>query len=148
MSPPGTVYKFRPNPGANIMSSSSELLRCYRESDLCVASFLCPCVVYGCNERYVDERNDMGFLCCLTGIICVPVCFSLPCTAWSRAKARSLVGLGDEPWIVDACASLFCPCCVIAQVARAIRAIGYDGREADLPIFSGGPPDVEDDMIR
>ena len=125
------------------MSGSVELCKCYRDADICLGSFFCPCIMHGCNERFIDERNDMGFLCCVGFVTCLPCAFSIPCIAWSRAKTRSLVGLNREPWVVDACASTFCPCCVLAQIARALRSVGYDGSEVDEPLFSGAPPEVE-----
>ena len=48
--------------------------------------------------------------------------------AWSRAKTRSLMGLPDEPWIVDMTAACCCPLCVLSQQAIALRKVALDNK--------------------
>ena len=134
-----------PNPGADHMRGTGSLLigNC-TEPDLQCCALVCPCLMYGCNERHIDERNDCGALC-------VPAClFMGPCCmlAWSRAKTRSLMGLPDEPWIVDICAACCCPVCTLAQSAVALRLVSLDNNLGlDNPLGSK-PPAVVHDMDR
>ena len=57
-----------PNPGADHMRGTGSLVigNCF-EPDLQCCAVVCPCMMYGCNERHIDERNDCGALC-------VPAC--------------------------------------------------------------------------
>jgi len=112
-----------PNPGADQMRGTGHLLLCCFEPDLALASVLCPCFLYACNERFVDERNDCGGLCA-PAFFLAPPCM----IAWTRAKTRSLMGLPDEPWIVDMSAAMCCPCCTLVQSSRALRRVALDNR--------------------
>lgn len=137
----GRPIKSRNNPGAETMDDSFDLVGFYKEADICVCSFFMPCIQYGCNERYIDERNDMGFLCCLCyACSCViPVCGPMLMLTWQRAKFRELVGLPKEPWVVDYCASCCCHFCTLSQIGRGIRNVGYDGTTD----FIGAPDTME-----
>jgi|EP00945_MAST-04E_sp_MAST-4E-sp1_P000037 hypothetical protein len=142
----GRPIKDKNNPGAETMDDSFDLCGFWKEVDLMVASFGFPCVAYGCNERWIDERNDMGFLCCLCyscSCIFCPVVGPVGMLTWERAKFRELSGQSPEPWIVDCCASFFCHCCTLSQIGRGLRNLGYDGTEDVI----GGPP-TSVDMLR
>lgn len=143
-------YEGRPiltkgNPGAETMDDSFDLCGWWKEADICLCSFCLPCVQFGCNERYIDERNDMGFLCCLcyTCSCVLPVCGPILITTWQRAKFRELTGQSPEPWIVDYCSSSWCHPCTLSQIGRGLRNLGYDGTED----YVGAPP-TSMDMTR
>ena len=136
----GRPIKSRNNPGAETMDDSFDLVGFYKEGDICVGSFFMPCIQYGCNERYIDERNDMGFLCCLCyACSCVIPCAPMLLLTWQRSKFRELAGLPNEPWVVDFCASSCCHCCTLSQIGRGIRNLGYDGTTD----FIGAPESME-----
>ena len=99
------------------------MLSCHRDPDLFLMSLLCP-YMHSCNERFVDERNDAGCICCAGYLLGC----GIGAVAWNRAKVRSLMGLPDEPWIVDCCAACCCHPCAIAQSARAMRSVRLNNR--------------------
>jgi len=73
-----------------------------------------------------------------------------PCCmlAWSRAKTRSLMGLPDEPWVVDMVAACCCPVCTLAQSAVALRKVSLDNNLGlDNPLGMVAPKE-QDDMER
>ena len=91
----------------------------------------------------ISERNDCGGLCVPAFFVGGPCCM----IAWSRAKTRSMMGLPDEPWIIDMCASCCCPLCVIAQSAVALRKVALDNKLGlDNPLGIVAPK--QEDMSR
>lgn len=89
------------------------------------SSFFCLLLLLG--------YNSMGPCCML---------------AWSRAKTRSLMGLPDEPWVVDMVAACCCPVCTLAQSAVALRKVSLDNNLGlDNPLGMVAPK-KQDDMER
>ena len=122
------------------MDDSFDLLGFTRKVTFAWVPFSCHVYNTGCNERYIDERNDMGILCCL----CYACSCAIPCAPMllltlQRSKFRELAGLPNEPWVVDFCASSCCHCCTLSQIGRGIRNLGYDGTTD----FIGAPESME-----
>ena len=48
-------YQYRPkdlpNGGAEIMADQRELVRCDKDTEVCIGAFFCPCMQFAANEK-------------------------------------------------------------------------------------------------
>eukprot|EP00918_Siedleckia_nematoides_P034708 GHVU01075474.1.p2 GENE.GHVU01075474.1~~GHVU01075474.1.p2 ORF type:complete len:115 (+),score=10.17 GHVU01075474.1:142-486(+) len=98
---------------------------CFDNFAVCLFSYFVPCYVQG---KTAEAVGDSCLLCCIAGVI--PV-VNLCSAMMIRGKVRNQKNI-DGGCITDCLVTWCCYCCVIAQSAQEVNALGSQAESQAL----------------
>lgn len=102
-----------------------DLLGCFSDWRLCVATFVCPCYTLAKNASFLGDDGMVVALLCVMGFFAFP-----PVTRWRVRKLKNIKG----SMVSDVVLGMMCTCCTLIQENKELYGLRGSHFGEQVPI--------------